>query len=108
MTGLKHGKKVVMTNEVTEGKTIARELAARLPGWAVWYGQHTRRFWAMPRTAVPGGVQLAEGETAEELEEAVRRIASGGPRQGAQAQEPSYDQTQMDPQYRREAVGARG
>ncbi|GAA3791638.1 hypothetical protein GCM10022226_08310 [Sphaerisporangium flaviroseum] len=98
-----------MTNEVTEGKTIARELAARLPGWAVWYGQHTRRFWAMPRTAVPGGVQLAEGETAEELEEAVRRIASGAPRQAAQAQEsPRHDQAQMDPQYPREAVGARG
>ncbi|MEV7964766.1 hypothetical protein AB0O34_02140 [Sphaerisporangium sp. NPDC088356] len=93
-----------MTNEVTEGKAAARELAARLPGWAVWYGQHTRRFWAMPRTAAPAGARLAEAETAEELEEAVRHMSGAAPRQQAPAQEASHPaQAPMDdPQHHRE------
>ncbi|WP_405143468.1 hypothetical protein OG589_38340 [Sphaerisporangium sp. NBC_01403] len=97
-----------MTNEVTEGKTAARELAARLPGWAVWYGQHTRRFWAMPRSAAPAGVRLAEAETAEELEDAVRQMTGAAPRQGAPAQgapqqEASHSgQAPMGPQHHRE------
>jgi hypothetical protein len=106
---LNHWKKVVMTNEVTEGKAVARELAARLPGWTVWYGQHTRRYWAMPRAAGPGGAQLAEGGTAEELEESVRRIAGAASRPGTPAQEaPRYAQGPTDSQHSREAVGARG
>jgi hypothetical protein len=95
-----------MTNEVTEGKAAARELAARLPGWAVWYGQHTRHFWAMPRTGTPGGAQLAEAETAEELEDVVRRIAGGASRPG---QDPRRsDESFADPQHHRQPVGARG
>ncbi|GII86753.1 hypothetical protein Ssi03_47430 [Sphaerisporangium siamense] len=70
-----------MTNEVTESKAAARALAARLPGWTVWYGEHTRRFWAMPRTAVPAGTRMAEADTVEELEEAVRRMMGAPPRQ---------------------------
>ncbi|MFC4592301.1 hypothetical protein [Sphaerisporangium corydalis] len=96
-----------MTYEVSEGKAAARELAARLPGWSVWYGQHTGRFWAMPRSVAQGGGRLVEGETPEQLEDAVRRLA-GGPRQGEQPQDaPRADQTQMDAQYRREPVGTR-
>ncbi|WP_214410037.1 hypothetical protein [Sphaerisporangium fuscum] len=76
-----------MTNEVTEGKTAARELAARLPGWMVWYGEHTKRFWAVPRAATTAGAQLAEGDSVQELEEAVRRMSGGAPQQMAPAQE---------------------
>jgi hypothetical protein len=76
-----------MTNEVTEGKAAARELAARLPGWAVWYGQHTGRFWATPRSVMPGGPRHAEGATAEELEDAIRRATGAPPRQGTPPQE---------------------
>lgn len=96
-----------MSNEVTEGKNAARELAARLPGWSVWYGRHTGRFWAMPRTATPGGPQLAEGGTPEELEDAVHRITGGAPRQTVQDDRRPEQQTPMDPQYLREPVTTR-
>ncbi|GII81718.1 hypothetical protein Sru01_67000 [Sphaerisporangium rufum] len=66
-----------MANEVTEGKTAARELSARLPGWMVWYGEHTRRFWAVPRSSMRLGAALAEADTPQELEAAVRRITGG-------------------------------
>ncbi|GII63028.1 hypothetical protein Skr01_31130 [Sphaerisporangium krabiense] len=70
-----------MTNEVTESKAAARALAARMPGWTVWYGEHTRRFWAIPRSAVPAGTRMAEADTVEELEEVVRRMMGAPPRQ---------------------------
>ncbi|WP_248962424.1 hypothetical protein [Sphaerisporangium perillae] len=107
-----------MANEVTEGKAAARELAARLPGWAVWYGEHTGRFWAMPRASAPAGARLAEADTAEELEGAVRELVTAAqnpatPAQQAQGtampgqQGPRPEQSQMDPQYNRQPVGAR-
>jgi hypothetical protein len=94
-----------MTMEISEGKAAARDLAARLPGWSVWYGQHTGRFWAMPRTGVPGGAQLAEADTTEELEDVVRRIMGSAPRPGAQQEPQRPDQMPMD--TRREPVGSR-
>ncbi|GAA3135543.1 hypothetical protein GCM10010466_27950 [Planomonospora alba] len=66
-----------MANEITEGKAAARALAARLPGWTVWYGEHTRHFWALSRARRPSGASHAEAETAEELERAVRLIEDG-------------------------------
>jgi hypothetical protein len=41
----------------------AREFAARFPGVAVWFGQHTRRWWALP----PAGDRLVEAATIDEL-----------------------------------------
>jgi hypothetical protein len=69
-----------MTSEVTEGKTAARELAVRLPGWMVWYGEHTRRYWATPRGKAASRGVLAEADTAEELEDIVRQMMGGAPR----------------------------
>ncbi|MFC4061534.1 hypothetical protein ACFOWE_24815 [Planomonospora corallina] len=66
-----------MTSEISEGTAAARALAARLPGWTVWYGEHTRRFWALSRTRRPAGASHAEAGTAEELERAVRLIEDG-------------------------------
>lgn len=54
-------------DEATEGKTV-RLLAARLPGWTVWYGRHTGRFWALLKRR-PGVQELhVEAGTAAELE----------------------------------------
>ncbi|GGL04032.1 hypothetical protein Sme01_64640 [Sphaerisporangium melleum] len=75
-----------MANEVTESKAAARELAARLPGWAVWYGEHTGRYWAMPKGARGTRTLLAEGATPEELEGAVRELAAAGHVSGVAAQ----------------------
>ncbi|MFC4533967.1 hypothetical protein [Sphaerisporangium dianthi] len=97
-----------MANEVTDGKTAARELAARLPGWAVWYGEHTQRFWAMPRGAAQPGSQLAEADTIEELEAAVRALINGT--QGAGTPAPHAhrpEQMPMAPEQHRQPVGAR-
>jgi hypothetical protein len=38
-------------------------LRAACPGWSFWRGEHTRSYWAMP----PGGDELIDAETAEEL-----------------------------------------
>lgn len=37
-----------MTNEMTAGRGAARTLAAKTPGWMVWYGERTGSFWAVP------------------------------------------------------------
>ena len=42
----------------------ARELQADMTGWCIWYGQRTRRFWAVPRTGKP---LLVEAMTADDL-----------------------------------------
>ncbi|MDH2426678.1 hypothetical protein [Sphaerisporangium sp. TRM90804] len=102
------------TNEVSEGKAAARALAARLPGWTVWYGEHTHRFWATPRGRTQGA-PLAEGATTDELEDAVRRITGAPPRQEAATREPQHNQQDtphvgypaMDPLPVRHPVGAR-
>ncbi|MEO3814767.1 hypothetical protein ABGB17_37710 [Sphaerisporangium sp. B11E5] len=108
-----------MTNEVTEGKTAARELAARLPGWMVWYGEHTRRYWATPRSKAAARGVLAEADSPEELEDIVRQMTDGTPRP-ARAPEPQRDareiqgsetvrspQNPAEPRHSREPVGAR-
>ncbi|MGW4644643.1 hypothetical protein ACWEN6_39470 [Sphaerisporangium sp. NPDC004334] len=102
-----------MANEVTDGKTVARELAARLPGWTVWYGEHTGRFWATPKGAAKNDPRLAEGETPEELESAVRALVGGPQAPAPQAppapQEPHQNhQAPMTPEQQyRHPVGAR-
>ncbi|MEV6984535.1 hypothetical protein AB0M95_25215 [Sphaerisporangium sp. NPDC051017] len=98
-------------------KAAARALAARLPGWTVWYGEHTRRFWAMPRSAVPAGTRMPEGGTIEELEAAVHHMLGTAPRtEGAPApwpEPPAQDPLRaapghLDPQQHRQPVGANG
>ncbi|MFC7381997.1 hypothetical protein [Sphaerisporangium rhizosphaerae] len=101
-----------MANEVTDGKAVARELAARLPGWTVWYGEHTGRFWATPKGAAKADPRLAEGETPEELEAAVRGLVAGPQAPVAPApQEPQVNQhvnqAPMAPEQYRHPVGAR-
>ena len=107
-----------MTNEVTDGKSAARELAARLPGWMVWYGEHTRRYWATPRSRAAARGVLAEADTPEQLEEVVRQMTEGTPRperapephgvreiQGSETVRPTHGHT--EPRHSREPVGAR-
>ncbi|GGK92851.1 hypothetical protein Ppa06_58760 [Planomonospora parontospora subsp. parontospora] len=76
-----------MAKEHTEGAAAARALAARLPGWTVWYGEHTRRFWALSRAKGRSGASHAEAATAEELERMVRRIEDGVPAQASSERE---------------------
>ncbi|RCG30278.1 hypothetical protein DQ384_16185 [Sphaerisporangium album] len=106
-------------NTTAAGKAAARALAARLPGWTVWYGEHTRRFWAMPRSAVPAGTRMPEADTIEELEAAVHRMQGTAPRAegnpGSRQEPPAQDPLRaapghMDPQQqlRRQPVGANG
>ncbi|GAA3129596.1 hypothetical protein [Streptosporangium carneum] len=61
-------------DEQTAGNVAAgRELARRLPWWTVWYGEHTRRFWAVPRAGHLSAAPHLEAATPQELEHAARR-----------------------------------
>ncbi|GAA0412522.1 hypothetical protein GCM10009530_76310 [Microbispora corallina] len=73
-----------MTDEITAGRSAARALAARAPGWMVWYGERTGSLWAVPRTAAPLGARLLEAATPQELEQEIRRH-QGAPLQPAAA-----------------------
>ncbi|MFC6080411.1 hypothetical protein [Sphaerisporangium aureirubrum] len=114
-----------MTNEDKDGKTAARELATRLPGWMVWYGEHTRRYWATPRGKAAARGVLAEADTPEELEDIVRQMMGAAPRPEAPAAETRAPepvdgremiqgsetvrspQNPAEPKHSREPVGAR-
>ncbi|MCG5215278.1 hypothetical protein [Streptosporangium sp. KLBMP 9127] len=52
----------------TTARRHVRMLAVRLPYWVVWYGEHTGRFWAVPRVRHLGAVTHLESPTAEDLE----------------------------------------
>lgn len=62
-------------------------LAARYPHWTIWYGQATRRWWALPPLD-RGTDRFVEGPTAKELIESIeviqarRRVAAPAPRPG--------------------------
>lgn len=55
----------------------ARALALRLPEWTVWYGEHTGRFWAVPRHRRLAAAPHVEAESAAELERRAREIQQG-------------------------------
>lgn len=55
----------------------ARALARRLPAWTVWYGEHTGRFWAVPRHRNLAAAPHIEAETAAELERRALEIQQG-------------------------------
>ncbi|GGL14326.1 hypothetical protein [Planomonospora parontospora] len=101
-----------MAKEHTEGAAAARALAARLPGWTVWYGEHTRRFWALSRTKGRAGASHAEAATAEELERTVRRIEDGVPPQASSERETPTRETPRpaaaEPEPRREPARTAG
>ncbi len=62
-------------DERTAGYVAAgRELARRLPWWTVWYGEHTRRFWAVPRVGWLSAAPHIEAATPQELERAARDV----------------------------------
>ncbi|GAA2653743.1 hypothetical protein GCM10010412_022090 [Nonomuraea recticatena] len=48
-----------------------RMLAARLPGWTIWYGEQTGSFWALPKAR---GLPHIEAATAVELEQRARAV----------------------------------
>ncbi|GAA4561080.1 hypothetical protein GCM10023193_22880 [Planotetraspora kaengkrachanensis] len=64
-------------------KQAVRLLAARLPSWTVWYGQHTGHFWAMPRTRDLAVAPHIESRTPAQLERQAQEIERNfGPRGG--------------------------
>ncbi|MEU6412980.1 hypothetical protein [Microbispora sp. NPDC046933] len=67
-----------MADEITAGRNAARALAARTPGWMVWYGERTGGFWAVPRTTTAIVPRMLEAPTADDLEKEIRR-AEGRP-----------------------------
>lgn len=58
---------------MNETETV-RALAARLPRWTIWYGQHTGSFWAVPRGADLRAAPHIEASNAMELEERAKQI----------------------------------
>ncbi len=52
----------------------ARVLAARLPKWTIWFGEHTRSFWAVSRSLDLRAAPHIEAPTAEELERRAKAI----------------------------------
>ncbi|MEV7809051.1 hypothetical protein AB0O28_39470 [Microbispora sp. NPDC088329] len=76
-----------MADEITAGRIAARALAARTPGWMVWYGERTGSFWAVPRVATAIVPRLLEAPTADDLEEEIRQA------EGRPAREQTREQT---------------
>ncbi|MEU6429806.1 hypothetical protein ABZ860_28270 [Microbispora sp. NPDC046973] len=67
-----------MADEITAGRNAARALAARTPGWMVWYGERTGSFWAVPRAGTAIVPRMLEAPAADDLEDAIRQ-AEGRP-----------------------------
>ncbi|MEW9534441.1 hypothetical protein [Microbispora sp. NPDC049125] len=80
-----------MTDEITVGRSSARVLAARAPGWMVWYGERTGSYWAVPRAATSLRACLIEARTPGDLEGEIRRYQGGAP-------DGSRSQTQPQPE----------
>ncbi len=73
-----------MVKEWTAGNVAAEwELARRLPWWTVWYGEHTRRFWAVPRAGHLSAAPHIEATTPQELEHAARQAERAAAERGA-------------------------
>ncbi|MEU0519491.1 hypothetical protein [Streptosporangium sp. NPDC006007] len=63
-----------MDERLAYNMAAGRELARRLPCWVVWYGEHTGRFWAVPKAAGLSAVPHLEAVTPGELERAARHV----------------------------------
>lgn len=80
-----------MTSESTAGRSAARALAAKTPGWMVWYGERTGSFWAVPRAATRIVARLLEAPTPGDLEEEIMK-AEGRPSRQAAPEQPGREQ----------------
>jgi hypothetical protein len=58
----------------TDATKAVRLLAARLPFWTIWYGQHTGHFWALPKNPYLASAPHIESSTADELEQKAWKI----------------------------------
>ena len=71
-----------MADDMTAARNTAREaarnaaraLAGRVPGWMVWSGERTGRFWAVPRVSEAIVPRLLEAPSAEDLEKEIRQV----------------------------------
>jgi hypothetical protein len=50
------------------------------PWWTVWYGRHTRQYWAMPRWLAPTRARLIDESTPEALEAAIANFETFNPK----------------------------
>ncbi|MBE3010570.1 hypothetical protein IL992_15400 [Microbispora sp. NEAU-D428] len=73
-----------MADEITAGRNAARALAARTPGWMVWYGERTGSFWAVPRAGTAIVPRILEAPTADDLENEIRQAEGRPAREQAQ------------------------
>ncbi|WP_182901688.1 hypothetical protein [Microbispora sp. H10830] len=73
-----------MADEITAGRNAARALAARAPGWMVWYGERTGNFWAVPRAGTAIVPRMLEAPTADDLENEIRQAEGRPAREQAQ------------------------
>ncbi|WP_169948960.1 hypothetical protein [Microbispora sp. H11081] len=63
-----------MADDMTAARNAARALSGRVPGWMVWYGERTGRFWAVPRVSEAIVPRLIEAPSAEDLEKEIRQV----------------------------------
>ncbi|WP_182873147.1 hypothetical protein [Microbispora sp. H10670] len=84
-----------MTSESTAGRSAARALAAKTPGWMVWYGERTGSFWAVPRAATRIVARLLEAPTPGDLEEEIMKAEGRSSRQAAPEQ-PGREQPERE------------
>ncbi|WP_169983710.1 hypothetical protein [Microbispora sp. H10836] len=75
-----------MADEIAEGRNAARALAARTPGWMVWYGDRTGSYWAVPRVTTVLVPRMLEAPTADDLEKEI------GQAEGRPAREQARDE----------------
>ncbi|MGI5153717.1 hypothetical protein [Microbispora sp. CA-102843] len=86
-----------MADEINAGRNAARALAARTPGWMVWYGEHTGSFWAVPRTTTAIVPRMLEAPTADDLENEIRQ-AEGHPAREQAQEKPEPEKSERAPQ----------
>ncbi|MEV5744075.1 hypothetical protein AB0L30_28800 [Microbispora rosea] len=84
-----------MADEITAGRNAARALTARAPGWMVWYGERTGSFWAVPRAGTAIVPRMLEAQTADDLENEIRRA------EGRPTREQTQSETEEAARHRR-------
>ncbi|WP_204051783.1 hypothetical protein [Microbispora siamensis] len=100
-----------MADEITAGRDAARALAARTPGWMVWYGERTGSFWAVPRAGAAIVPRMLEAPTADDLENEIHQ-AEGRPAREQAPEKPQpgqpegAQQTTEIPRHHRPAAEA--
>jgi hypothetical protein len=63
-------------DDTLDQRSLQVMLAARYPGWTIWFGEATRRWWALPSR--DRSAKLVEARNVEDLMESIEARAPRG------------------------------